>query len=151
MQIGEPIDMHFVKHAVADCCCSVTHCESCAGRQCLIGFAKLIAEYATTKKTLSIPNGMTMAPLRDTKTYDIDNVIMALAAINLSCKNCMDNHDDNCAVNILRYSLEVALLGQHIDFGGNPLSYILAIAKIDAETGDKVLRDYNLLKQGLGA
>lgn len=151
MQIGGPIDMNFVKHAVADCCCSVTHCESCAGKQCLIGFAKLIAEYATTKKTLSIPNGMAMVPLQDVKTYDVDNVVMALAATNLSCKNCRDSHDDNCVVNILRYSLEVALLGQHIDFMGNPLSYIMAITKIDAQSGEKVLREYNLLKQGLGA
>lgn len=147
MQTDEKLGMFFVKSAVEDCCCSGVSCDTCAGKECLIGFAKIVSDYATAKKTLTIPNGIKMVPLHDFKTYELHNVAKALAAINIECKNCMDSHDDNCVVNILRSSLEVALTGQHIDFIGNPLSYIMALTQVNSELGNEVMQHYNALRK----
>jgi hypothetical protein len=73
-------------------------------------------------------------------------VANALVIINIECENGMDNHKDNCVVNIVRSSLEVALLGEHIPFSGNPLIYIMSLCKINQEMGEKGLVRYQSLK-----
>lgn len=147
MQKDQEINFISIKGALNSCCQSETKCDSCTGKQCLVGFAKIVSDYAAVKKTLAIPNGIKMLPLQDFKTYEIDDVAKALAIINLECKNCMDNHDDNCVVNIIRSSLEVTVLGHHIEFSGNPLLYIMAMTQSNAEIGNKVMEYYNQLKK----
>lgn len=146
MQIGEELNTISIREKLDYCCHSEATCGSCEGKQCLIGFAKIIADYATVKKTLTIPNGIKMVPFQDFKVYESSDVAMALAGINLECKNCMDNHDDNCVVNIIRSSLEVALTGQHVEFSGNPLSYLMSLIQLNAETGKQVMQYYNEIK-----
>lgn len=146
MQTGQDINISSLKEAIGNCCRSEMGCASCDGKQCLIGFAKIVSDYASVKKALTIPNGLKMVPMQDFKVYETDEVAKALSIINLECKNCMDNHDDNCVINIMRSTLEVALMGQHIDFTGSPLSYIMALTRINPELGEKVLQHYNALK-----
>lgn len=146
MQLGAEVNITSIKKILDSCCHGEETCEVCAGKQCLIGFAKIVSEYAAVKKTLVIPNGIQLVPVQDFKLYETDDVAMALAVINLECKNCMDNHDDNCIVNIIRSSLEVALTGQHIDFAGNPFTYIMSLTRLNAGLGNKVLQYYHSLK-----
>lgn len=142
------INVPFIKGAVENCCRGDLECAACQGKECLIGFAKLVSEYAGSKKVLSIPNGLKMVPIKDYKIYDQNIVATALAVINYECKDCQDNHDDNCVINIIRSSLEVTLLGEHVDFTGNPLAYVMSLARINAEIGEKVMQEYRLLKNG---
>lgn len=135
-----------IKQSLQECCRGDVSCSSCAGKQCLVGFAKIVADYSGVKKTLVIPNGIKMVPQADFKTYEVDQVARALAVINLECKNCMDNHDDNCIINIIRSSLEVALTGDHLEFTGNPLMYIMALGRLNKELGGAVMEHYNALK-----
>lgn len=146
MNVGE-VNVSSIKTAVEACCRGDHECGSCQGRQCLVGFAKLVSEYAGSKKVLSIPGGLKMVPTGDFKVYDADDMAIALAVINNECKNCMDNHDDDCIINIIRSTLEVALLGQHVDFSGNPLSYVMELVKINEENGNKVMQAYRSLKK----
>lgn len=146
MRIDEELNIPSIKSYLESCCHSEVNCGSCVGKQCLVGFAKIISDYAAIKKTLTIPNGIKMVPFQDFKVYETNNVAMALAAINLECKNCMDNHDDNCVVNIIRSSLEVALLGQYVDFSGNPLSYLMSLIQRNDEVGKQVMAHYNEFK-----
>jgi hypothetical protein len=144
--VREQINIASIIEAVQDCCRGETECSTCTGKDCLIGFAKLVSEFARSKNTLSIPNGLKMIPTKDYKVYDTDFVATALAVINHECKNCMDNHDDNCIINIIRSTLEVALIGEHIDFSGNPLAYLINISQRNPEMGGKVMEKYKMLK-----
>lgn len=146
--MSEQINFVSVKNAVENCCRHGAECSTCQGKDCLIGFAKIVSEYANCKKALSIPDGIKLVPTRDYKLYDADMVATALASINNECKNCMDNHDDNCVVNIIRSSLEVALFGEHVEFTGNPLIYVMNLSKINPTLGDKVMQEYRALKNG---
>jgi hypothetical protein len=146
--VSEPINVALIKAAVQQCCRTEEECNACTGKGCLIGFAKLVSEYAETKKALSIPNGLKLVPSGDFKVYEGDAVASALAVINHECKNCMDNHDDNCVINIIRSSLEVALLGEHLSFTGNPLAYIMAFSQVNPELGQKIMAAYRDLKNG---
>ena len=143
--LNDQINIASIKDAVQQCCRD-KECSSCKGKECLIGFAKLVSEYAGAKKALSIPNGLKMVPTGDYKVYEPDDVAFALAMINYECKNCLDNHDDNCVINIMRSSLEVALLGEHSDFTGNPLAYVMNLSRVNSELGDKVMAAYRQLK-----
>ena len=144
--MSEETNVARIKTALQDCCRGDVSCDSCSGKQCLIGFSKIVADYAGVKKTLVIPNGIKMVPSGDFKTYEVDDVARALAIINIECKNCMDNHDDNCIVNIVRSSLEVALTGDHLEFTGNPLMYLMSLTRLNQELGGKVMTYYNALK-----
>lgn len=145
--MSEQLSVESIKDALTSCCKGDAECSSCQGKACLIGFAKLVADYAGLKRTLTIPNGLKMVPTTDFKVYDTDDVATALAIINIECKNCMDNHDDNCIINIVRSSLEVSLFGQHIAFAGNPLAYIMQLNDLNAENGNKVMQAYRTLKK----
>ena len=146
MQMAEELNMSYVKEVVESCCRGEAVCEACMGKNCLIGFAKIVSDYATVKKKLVIPNGLTLVPTQDFKVYENDDIACALAAINLECKNCMDNHDDNCVINITRSSLEIALLWQHVEFTGSSLAYIMTLTQISPELGNQVMQQYNTLK-----
>lgn len=147
MQSGQEVNFPRIKASLQACCHSEADCGTCKGRECLIGFAKIVSDYAGVKHTLNIPNGVAMVPTSDFKTYEADDVAKALAIINLECKNCMDNHDDNCIVNIIRSTLEVALVGNHVDFQGNPLMYLMTLNSLNAEAGGKVMGYYSQLKE----
>lgn len=138
---------HSLKTVLNNCCLGEIKCQSCIGKQCFIGFAKIIADYIAAKNTLIISNGFKMVPRQDCKVYEADKVAMALATINLECKNCMDNHHDDCPVNIIRSSLEVALLGRHLEFTGSSIAYMKDLTQINAELGNKVLQYYIRLKE----
>jgi len=144
--VKEPINVALIKEAVQQCCRTEEECNACKGKACLMGFAKLVSEYADVKKALSIPNGLKLVPSEDYKVYEVDTVASALAIINHECKNCMDNHDDNCVINIIRSSLEVGLLGEHLPFTGSPLAYIMTLSQINPEIGGKVMTAYRALK-----
>lgn len=146
MQIGESLNIPYIRKNIEGCCRSEDVCESCEGKNCLIGFAKIVSNYADLKKMLTIPSGLKLVPMQDFKVYEAEDVIKALAVINLECKSCMDNHDDNCVINIMRSSLEIALLGQSVPFTGGSLSYIMALTNINPELGNKVMEQYNELK-----
>jgi hypothetical protein len=98
------------------------------------------------KKALSIPNGLKLVPTGDFKNYDPEQIAAALATINKECKNCMDSHEDNCIINVTRSSLEVALLGDHVPFSGNPLLYVMSLSEINSEMGAKVMGYYRAIK-----
>jgi len=118
------VDVLNIKTALQDCC-KENECSICTEKACLIGFSNSVLDYANIKKSFTMPNGINLVPNMDFKIYDVDHVATALAVITAKCKNCMDNHDDNCIVNIIRAALEVAIFGQHVAFKGNPLEYVM--------------------------
>lgn len=146
MQVGENVNLPYIKKTIENCCRSKYGCEPCEGKACLIGFAKIVSTYAEEKKALAIPGGLKLIPKQDFKVYDTEEVAHALAVINLECKNCSDNHDDNCIINIMRSSLEIALMGENVEFTGSPLAYVMNLSKVNADLGNKVMDYYNELK-----
>lgn len=136
-----------IRKAVQGCCRTSQECGPCQGKNCLVGFAKIVSDYAGLKKTLNIPNGIKMVPSADFKTYTPEDVAMAIAVINTECKNCMDSHEDNCVINVTRSALEVCLFGQHFSFQGNPLMYMMKLSEVDSQHGAMVMNAYRSLKK----
>lgn len=146
MQVRESLNIPYIRKNIECCCRGEENCDTCSGKNCLVGFAKIVSNYADLKKLLTIPGGIKLVPINDFKVYEADDLVRTLAVINLECKNCMDNHDENCVVNIMRSSIEIALLGQSVEFSGGALNYIMSLSKINSELGSKVMEKYNELK-----
>ncbi|HBS60391.1 MAG: hypothetical protein AAGU23_05100 [Bacillota bacterium] len=133
------INVDHIQKAVENCCLA---CTVCHGKNCRVGFAKIMSGYAGLKQRLSIPRGIDMVPSGDDKAYNPDRVANALAVINYECRNCMDNHEDNCVVNIARSAMEVLLFGEHVEFCGNSQEYMQKLSRLNAEYGAKVTQAY---------
>ena len=139
MSVRHNINVDDIKKAVENCCRA---CTTCQGKNCQVGFAKIMSCYAGLKQRLSIPQGINMVPSGDNKVYNIDRVANALAVINYECRNCMDNHEDNCVVNIARSAMEVTLFGEHVEFCGNSQEYMQKLSQLNAGYGAKVTQSY---------
>lgn len=81
---------------------------------------------------------MDYIPYEDTKLYDDERLIDAVAFIVNQCKNCQLYHDEECIINIVRSSMEILLLGDHMDYKGSNLLYFSDLSQRNKEISDKI-------------
>lgn len=60
-------------------------------------------------KVTYVMDGMKNIPVTDVRIYDKGNIANGIVDILKTCKNCKENHFENCIVNILRSCYEVVL------------------------------------------
>lgn len=143
------LDLEGVKEAVAACCLGETECGGCQQEACLIGFAKRAVEIAEEQGTVRIPGGEELLPKEDFRYYDPVALEDCLVEILLSCKSCQEYHSNDCVRNLLRNAIEIALLGETIDYKGSVFLYLIDLDKVNPEIGERVVAAYRS-KKGLG-
>jgi len=132
------INFSCIREKLEDVCLTESECDQCAKIKCLLGFAKVSIRYALEKNTYNIPQGEKLVPLSDAKLYSQHEVVEALAETLLQCKNCRDNHEENCIINIARLCLEAILTGEPMPYHGNILIHLVDLNRINSEAGTKV-------------
>ncbi|MDS1030324.1 hypothetical protein RDV78_07485 [Bacillota bacterium LX-D] len=133
------IDIAKINQVVQKCCKTTEECSKCAQGKCLIGFAKIALEYAEKKNVVSIAKGGSLVPTGDYKIYYQEDLINALVEVLSQCQDCQDNHENDCIINIIRMSLETALLGENIPYEGSAFGYLMQVLKKDSTIGQKLL------------
>jgi len=128
---------------VGECCLSEKVCGKCDKDNCLIGYCEQSLLKAFKSNDEYIDDGMEYIPVSDTKLYDEEKVIDAIGFILNECKNCQLYHDEDCIINIIRSSLEVALLGDYMDYKGSSLIYFKDLESKDKEISQKVFSAFN--------
>src|SRR5690554_6327054 len=98
------------------CCLTEEVCGACDKDLCLVGYCEQSLITAFKNQDEFIDNGMDGIPYDDTKLYDDEMIINTIGFILNQCKNCQLYHDEECIINIIRSSMEVALLGDYIDY-----------------------------------
>ncbi|MBS4007902.1 MAG: hypothetical protein KGZ45_05700 [Clostridium sp.] len=136
------INFNGIKAKIEDVCLTESECEQCSKIKCLLGFAKVGIRYALEKNTYNIPQGEKLVPLSDAKLYSQHEVVEALAETLLQCKNCRDNHEEDCVINITRLCLEAILTGEPMPYHGNILIHLVDLSKINPEAGVQVTALY---------
>lgn len=126
------------------CCLTKEACGSCKKEECLVGYCEQSLLSAFKAQDEFIDDGMDYIPYEDTKIYDEEKFIEAIAFTLNQCKNCQLYHDDDCIINIIRSSLEVGLLGDYIDYKGSTLMYFTDLGNKDKEISARV---YSAFKQ----
>jgi hypothetical protein len=125
--------------------CKDYETENCIKAKCNIGFA-LSAMRSIEKNGLSvIEDGLRLIPKEDTRNYDKIMVARCTAAICKTCKQCMNDHNENCSISLVRRSIESIVLREIIDYPGNILAYIIEVAEQDQDFADLIRKEIMLL------
>lgn len=140
------IDFSNISRKIEQCCRTTEECGRCNKSKCLIGFSKAVNKFVQMKNIYNIENGAQMIPRIDLKVYDEDALKEALLEILMQCQNCRDNHDEDCVVNLVRSALELALIGEAIEYKGNVLTYIMDLSKINQDKGREIMELYKKRK-----
>ncbi|MGE5554441.1 MAG: hypothetical protein ACM3XZ_11115 [Betaproteobacteria bacterium] len=145
---GANIDFPVLAEAVQRCCKTVEECGECDKLHCLVGFAMTVAKYGAAKGVARVDGGERLLPRNDYRAFYEDEVVAAIAATLHQCKNCRDNHEQDCGVSLIRLALERALLGENLEYHGSVLTYLLDLEQRHARFGKLVKEAFEQQKSG---
>ena len=129
-----------VKEICSDCCHKGT--EKCNYRKCNIGFAEYVVKNIKENSIKSIEDGENLIPKNDLKYYDEKIIARGIANICKLCKDCNENHSENCVVALIRRSLEYTQLKDKIEYPGNVLMYLMNVSKQKPEFAELIKQEY---------
>lgn len=119
------LNAELVWNDLGNCCRSEALCGQCQGESCTIGFAKqCIKDYQREPKK-EVPGGTERIPTMDFKVFEEDELEKAIAHILRECKDCKEDHTENCIINVVRNCYEVGLLGDIHPYEGSALQYLM--------------------------
>lgn len=139
---GANIDFRAIETAVSRCCKTVDECGTCDKMRCLVGFAWTVAKYGAEKGVARVDGGLKLLPRDDYRAFYEDDLVAAIAATLHQCKNCRDNHEEECGVSLVRSALERALLGENLEYSGSVLGYLMELEQRHARFGQLVKEAY---------
>ena len=61
----------------------------------------------------------------DLKVYDEAELENAIAHLLKECKDCREDHTEDCIINVIRNCLEVSLFGDLHPYEGSALQYLM--------------------------
>lgn len=119
------LNADLIESDLENCCRGEALCGQCRNTACNIGFAKrCISDYKKAPKK-EVPGGTDNIPTTDFRTFDEVELETAIAHILKECKDCKEDHSENCIINIIRNCYEVSLLGDTHVYEGSALQYLM--------------------------
>ncbi|RKI78940.1 hypothetical protein D7V90_16720 [bacterium 1xD42-87] len=121
------LDAGLVGNDLENCCRKETTCGQCQKSNCIIGYGKqCINDYKQAPKK-EVAQGMAHIPTMDFKVFDEVELETAIAHILKECKDCKEDHTEDCIINVIRSCYEVGLLGDVQPYEGSALQYLMYI------------------------
>lgn len=117
------IQANEIKKAVENICLGESQCGKCMGGKCLIGFTKRALKSATEEGTYILPSEWENLPKYNTKNFELEKVVEALALTISHLMKYDYNMDENYIVNKVRQALETIAFGETLPFDGNLKRY----------------------------
>lgn len=119
------LNAELIGNDLENCCRGESACGQCQGKLCTIGFAKnCIQEYKKAPKK-EVAGGASQIPLADFKVFEEEDMEVAIAHILKECKDCKEDHTEDCIINVIRNCYEVGLLGDIHPYEGSSLQYLM--------------------------
>ena len=84
-------------------------------------------------------------PTTDFKVFENVELETAIAHILKECKDCKEDHTENCIINVIRNFYEVGLLGDIQPYEGSSLQYLMALKADFPERADHIAAIYSSL------
>lgn len=116
-----------IKYICNECCYINT--DKCSSRKCNVGFSKEVINYAENNSAKVLADGDKLIPKDDLKYYKEDLIADGIAQICKLCKECNENHSEQCIISLCRRSLENTVLKDNAVYPGNILMYIMEVSK----------------------
>lgn len=138
------LDFSAVLKALKGICanCDLDGSQACVKSGCLIGFSRIVLEYYQAKGSLNIPGAETLIPKKDFKVYDKDLISNLVSETCRLCRQCRDNHANDCVIALIRNSMEIALWGENLEYPGNIIEYLSMVREKDPELASYILENY---------
>lgn len=143
--MGKGLDFNGLIKKVGDCCLTEENCGTCCKEECFIGYCEQCLVTCLKNQDEFIDNGVDNIPYADTKVFEEEFIISAIAFVLKQCKNCQMYHDDDCIINIVRSALEVSLIGEYLEYRGNNFMYFSDLQTKDKDIAKKVYDAFSLL------
>lgn len=125
------------------CCLSEEVCGGCEREKCIVGYAKECIKNCMINKVTFVIDGSKNIPNTDFKVYEKESFVEGIVETLKTCKNCNEEHFDNCIINILRSSYEIVLIGEELKYEGSTFLYLNKLREIDGSISDKIFEKYN--------
>lgn len=122
--------------------CKYYDSSECAPSKCNIGFSLNAIKSSNANGKKFISDGVKLIPKNDMKIYEENSLAKSIACICRLCKECKENHNENCIVSLSRKSLENTRLKEEVVYPGNVLTYLLNVAKQDEVFSNKIKTEY---------
>ena len=116
-----------VENDLENCCRNEAVCGQCQKSGCIIGYAKqCVKEYQNEPKK-EVPDGTERIPTTDCKVFEQIDLEIGIAHILKECKDCREDHVENCIINVIRGCYEVGLFGDVQPYEGSALQYVMRL------------------------
>lgn len=127
---GKPkkgLDAELIWSDLQNCCRSPEVCGRCQEQECIIGYAKECIRGYQKEPKREVPNGTEHIPVTDYKVFDEMELEIAIAHILKECKDCREDHVEDCIINVVRNCYEVGLFNDIQPYEGSALQYLMRI------------------------
>ena len=136
------LDAQLIWNDLEDCCLQETNCGQCKKESCIIGFAKkCVSDYMKAPKK-EVAGGASNIPIMDFKVFDEPELERAIAHILKECKDCKQDHTENCMINVIRNCYEVGLFGDIHPFEGSVFQYLMYLNSQFPEKSARIAQLY---------
>lgn len=110
----------------------------CKESTCIVGYGKKALRFSMKKGILDIPLARKMIPNEDFKAYYPEMVAPGLAETCRQCRQCQDNHSQDCVIALARTCLEYTVLSDEIQYPGSVFQYLVRVRKQDPELSELI-------------
>ncbi len=124
------------------CCLRDTSCAQCQRGECTIGYAKECIRSFRKAPQKEVPEGIEHIPTADFKAFDEMDLEEGIAHILKECKDCKEDHTENCIINVIRNCYEVGLLGDPHPYEGSALQYLMYLSENFPEKSEQIAKFY---------
>lgn len=136
------LNADLIENDLEHCCRSEAVCGQCRGEECIIGFAKhCISDYKKAPKK-EVDGGTGRIPTTDVRLFDETELETAIAHILKECKDCKEDHVEDCIINVIRNCYEVSLLGDTHPYEGSSIQYLMYLKNNFPEKADCIANIY---------
>lgn len=129
-----------LKNLCSECSCFNT--DNCIKSKCDVGFSEKIINHAKEHSVKVIEDGETLIPKDDMKYYREDLIADSIAEVCKLCKQCRENHSEQCIISLCRRSLENAVLKENTPYPGSVLMYLVGVSKQNPSFAEMIRSAY---------
>ncbi len=139
------LNVALIENDLENCCRGEDLCGECQNTHCIIGYAKRCIENFKAAPKKNVPSGVRNIPTMDVKLFDEVELETAIAHVLKECKDCKEDHTENCIINVLRNCYEVGLLGDIQPYEGSSLQYLMYLKSNFPEKAAQIAGIYSSL------
>lgn len=136
------LNAELVQNDLGNCCNSESVCGQCQNGNCIIGYAKQCIEEYQKEPKKEVPDGVEHIPITDFKTFDESELEIAITHMLKECKDCKEEHVEDCIINVIRNCYEVGLFGSTQPYEGSTLQYVMYLKASFPEKSERIANLY---------